>query len=300
MAQRTKAAAKPAVRTPSRALVTQLQRIAAVVEDPLPEAQTLAFDALEAASTPRRLELAAQSLASTPLSPDAWSALASAAPEGSPLALQLWRQAVAAGILAIGPLGFLEWEGEFWGWMETRPYMRARQGLAEALWQQGEHDAAIAEMQDMLRLNPNDNQGIRHELMGRLLEKGRDAEAAALHERYREDDYPGMRFGAVLLALRREGEEPAAAALGEAAAANPHMAALLTGARPMPKRLPDYYSPGQPNEAESAWPALHPAWAATPGALDWLARQAGGGATPGTEGAKPVARRRASRRTGTG
>lgn len=33
--------------------------------------------------------------------------------------------------------------GHFWGILETRFYMRARAGLAEALWELGERDAAI-------------------------------------------------------------------------------------------------------------------------------------------------------------
>jgi hypothetical protein len=81
---------------PSAALVAALRRVGQVTAAGLDQAQDRAFDAMEAAAAGRRI------------------ALAAAAPEdGGPLQLALWRQAVAAGTLAIGPLGFLEMEGEF-------------------------------------------------------------------------------------------------------------------------------------------------------------------------------------------
>lgn len=58
--------------------------------------------------------------------------------------------------------------GHFWGLLETRPYLRTRLGLAHALWTAGRRAEAVQHLQDMLRLNPNDNQGVRYTL-ARLL-----------------------------------------------------------------------------------------------------------------------------------
>jgi tetratricopeptide repeat protein len=44
------------------------------------------------------------------------------------------------------------------------PYMRARLGLAHSLWTAGRRDEAVQHLQDMLRLNPGDNQGVRYTL----------------------------------------------------------------------------------------------------------------------------------------
>lgn len=44
-----------------------------------------------------------------------------------------------------------------------------RSGLAAALWRLGRHQEAIGHYQAMLKLNPNDNQGIRYVLAGYLL-----------------------------------------------------------------------------------------------------------------------------------
>jgi hypothetical protein len=179
--------------------------------------------------------------------------------------------------------------------------MRARHGLAEALWRAGARGEAIAGLQDMLRLNPNDNQGVRYRLLGWLLAGGdRDAEAAALVERYREDGYAGWLYGAALLAFRREGAGGAGAeaALAEALKENPHLAPLLTGARAMPAELPDVYAPGEESEAQVAFLDMQPAWAATPGAIAWLAERVPPG--EGEVAAKPVRPRRRPRGTGDG
>jgi hypothetical protein len=77
-------------------------------------------------------------------------------------ALEYNRKGVEAGVQVLGPKGFKEYAAHFWGVLETRPYMRARAGLAATLNALGEVDAAISNYRDMLRLNPNDNQ--RHPL----------------------------------------------------------------------------------------------------------------------------------------
>ncbi len=50
---------------------------------------------------------------------------------------------------------------DWWMDIDTRPYMRARYGLALSYWRQGKIQEAISELEDMLKRNPNDNQGAR-------------------------------------------------------------------------------------------------------------------------------------------
>ncbi len=53
----------------------------------------------------------------------------------------------------------------FWLDVDTRPpYMRALMALGDLLWATGDTNGAIDVYQKMLRLNPDDNQGIRHVL----------------------------------------------------------------------------------------------------------------------------------------
>lgn len=68
--------------------------------------------------------------------------------------------------------------GDFawWGDVATRPYMRARHNLGLAFWRQGKLRDAIHEFEELLKRNPNDNQGVRyligsmHHLLGEIRE----------------------------------------------------------------------------------------------------------------------------------
>ncbi len=118
------------------------------------------------------------------------------------------RNAIAAGERKLGPL-LQEGHGELWGFIEARPYMEARGELARFLaGQEGRMDDAIAEHQEMLRLNENDNQGIRDSLLALLLEERRFDEARALMKKYDTDFAATWIYGKALLAF----EENAASA----------------------------------------------------------------------------------------
>ncbi len=144
-------------------------------EGDLDQAQDKAFSAMEASDPRKRVALAKEALAISPLCADAYGVLAQEASQQGE-ALALYRQAVDVGRQALGEAVFTEDVGLFWGLLETRPYMRARHALARALWESRERDEAITHYQDMLRLNPDDNQGIRYCLVDALLELGRDSE----------------------------------------------------------------------------------------------------------------------------
>ena len=53
-----------------------------------------------------------------------------------------------------------------WGVLENRAYMRAIQSMAEWHWDNGENEKAIELFRLLLKLNPNDNQGVRYEIAG--------------------------------------------------------------------------------------------------------------------------------------
>lgn len=119
---------------------------------------------------------------------------------------------------------FKEETGHFWGILETRPYMRARQGLAACLWELGEHKEAIEHYQQMLELNPGDNQGIRYELAGWFLDEEMDEDLGELLGRYEEDVSALWVYTRALLAFREGGAtEKATNALEEAMETNPYV-----------------------------------------------------------------------------
>ena len=90
--------------------------------------------------------------------------------------------------------------------------MRARAGLAECLWALRECDAAIGHYREMLRLNPNDNQGLRWELASWLLEVNDHDALRDLLDAYDDDASTVWPYTLTLLAFR-EGKEDARSAL---------------------------------------------------------------------------------------
>jgi tetratricopeptide (TPR) repeat protein len=149
--------------------------------------------------------------------------------------------------------------------------MRARQGLADVLWHLGEREAAIGHPQDMLRLNPGDNQGVRYTLATWLLQVGRDAELDRLLDQYPDDISATWPYTRALARFRRLGPgRQADAALRKALQANPFVPLHLLGARPLPKQLPECVGIGDEDEAVTYVAQAGLAWLETPGAADWL------------------------------
>jgi tetratricopeptide (TPR) repeat protein len=244
--------------------------------DRLWEAQELTFDAYDAPSVRRRVEVVKKALTRHPWCGDAYGILATEAPPNSDRALHLWRLAAAASEFALkAELGedvFVTCAGEFWGLLETRPYMRARAGLSNTLWHLGEREAAVGIDLDLLRLNPNDNQGARYVAADRLLVLGRDRELETLLNAYRKDHSAFLSYSRALLAFRREGDSAQSRkALTRALTSNRHVPDYLLGREPMPKSELEYYEPGKDSEAVHYVETGAEAWRAIPGALDWLA-----------------------------
>ena len=146
----------------------------------LERAQDLMWDAFDTSDSKKRVTMANEALAMSPLCADAYVLLGRESAAGDTQRLELFRKGVEAGAKAVGKRAFKEDVGMFRGILETRPYMRALHELAGDLWRGGEHDQSLVHYNDMLRLNPNDNQGVRYELLDHLLELGREAEAKML------------------------------------------------------------------------------------------------------------------------
>jgi tetratricopeptide (TPR) repeat protein len=150
--------------------------------------------------------------------------------------------------------------------------MRARAGLAQCLWEAGQREEAVEHYWELLRLNPNDNQGIRDLLMPCLIELGRDEDAERLFKQYEKDGMAVWMYSRALLDFRRHGDSPVAQkSLKAALEQNRHVPSYLLRRKKMPESLPGYYSFGDENEAVVYALGNEAAWRTTPGALEWLA-----------------------------
>ncbi|HPM79298.1 MAG TPA: hypothetical protein PLF81_01295 [Candidatus Anammoximicrobium sp.] len=235
------------------------------------KAQQLVQQAYQASNGEARLESAQRALEVDPDCADAYVCLAELAPTAED-ALPEWEQGVAAGMRVLGgPDATDQYEGHFWGLLQTRPYMRARLGLAQCLWSLRRQEEAVAHCRELLRLNPNDNQGVRYVLSSYLCEMGQDDQWQQLLEQYPDDASAEWHFGRALLAYRRQGDTDASRDLLHAAhAANPYVAEYLVGNRVPPAEPPPYVALGEDSEAHSYAGAFLPGWRGTPGAASWV------------------------------
>lgn len=235
----------------------------------LERAQELAYDAMEAEGR-LQIKRARQALAVSPDCADAWVILADNAstPE---LARERYERGVAAGERAIGPGRFDTLVGGFWGHLDTRPYMRARLGLAGALRALGRDEEALEHYRELLRLNPGDNQGVRYLLVAALLELDRNDEAGAVLDEHDGDIQALWPYARLLWRFRTEGDTALTrTALDEAVRANPHAVAYLVNPESVPFEQPSSFALRSREEAAYVVEMLGDAFDATPGAISWL------------------------------
>lgn len=243
--------------------------------DPRTEAQELMWDALEVVyEDPGAAEqLCHKALGIYPDCTDALTMLAEL--ECALLCdyVTRMREAIAAGRRDLGPKCFKEGQGHFWGILETRPFMRALAQLSMALLEWGIDEAvdeAIEIQEEMLELNPNDNQGVRDWLAGCYLARKRYDDAEALFARYPDDWLSTPAWARVLHAYLTDGTERAVELLAEARERNPHVEQYLTGRKRRPRNRPAAYSPGDKSEAIYCANVLWEAWKKHPKAKKWL------------------------------
>lgn len=250
---------------------------APVPTTPLEQAQDLIYEAFETESSRKRVQLAKKALKVSPDCADAYVLLAEESAKSLQEAKDLYEKGVQAGERALGEEAFEEEAGHFWGILETRPYMRAREGLAACLWELGEREEAIEHYREMLDLNPGDNQGIRYELAGWLLEEERDEVLGELLERYEEDASAFWVYTRALWRFRKEGDtEEATAALKEAIETNPYVPLYLLGHKSLPGALPELIGFGDESEAVAYFARALTGWLRTPQALEWLRQNVDG------------------------
>jgi tetratricopeptide (TPR) repeat protein len=236
-------------------------------------AQDLVYAAMEARTATEMFRLVNTALELDPANVDARLMRADfRGLEGEDRIFEL-KDIIAEGAKSLGKKAFKEMVPHFWGFVETRPYMRARQQLAEEYRVSGRLEEAVLEYNEMLALNENDNQGVRYELLPCLLALDRLEDARKLMQRFDDDCTFSVVFTWCRVLERHLSGDPAGAkdALVVARKQNPHMEAYLKGHRKPPKNLPSSYAEGSKEEAVTYAAALLLAWRKHPGALIALA-----------------------------
>lgn len=253
---------KPAARKP---VLTKASRLA----------QDLIYDAWETRSKSERIRLAKIALLLDSDCADAYNLLADDASKSIQEAIEYYEKGMAAGRRSLGERKFKEYAGSFWGFLDSRPYMRARAGLMMSLWLAGEYDAAIDHAKEILNLNPDDNQGIRYRLISyhATLERYDELERF-MKGRYRNDFMAEWLYTRAFLSYVKKGDTAASGReLKNAWDRNKHVADYLTGKKRIPRTLPDRITVGGEDEAFCYASENIAVWTKIPGALDWLKSQ---------------------------
>jgi hypothetical protein len=167
-------------------------------------------------------------------------------------------------------------QSDFWLDIDTRPFMRNVHWLALLQWESGEREDATQNAEFLLRLNPNDNQGIRYLLLNWYPILDQWEAQGKLFKKYKDDIGPDYLY-ARCLNMFKFGQDTNSA-LAEAVRANPYVPAYLAdqGLEPPDDEIvySGYLRSGSEGEAKASADAAREAWAKVDGALKWLIESA--------------------------
>ncbi|MGW8957512.1 tetratricopeptide repeat protein [Paenibacillus sp. NPDC055715] len=169
---------------------------------------------------------------------------------------------------------FTQNKGYFWGMVETRPYMRAKDVYAKLVYTSGRASAACTQYEQLLELNPNDNQGIRYSLLQCYLELERLDQAERLLQSYEDDASTEFQYGKLILEYLKNGENSNLSFLYKLARKqNQHVPAYLLGKKSLPSTQPEYMTPGDQNDAIQYASSHEGLWIKLYGLVEWMRKQ---------------------------
>ena len=179
------------------------------------------------------------------------------------LALDTCRQGYSIGESAIPP----EFDGMIeWGWLENRPFLRAAQGIVLSYKKLGHRREAVALMEQLLRWNPNDNQGFRFVIGSDYLRSGNNTKATRIMKK-EADHYPPYHYELALVDFIAGRNVPAATRF----VANSYIAEILCGmANPLPLAIWHGSNLAEPQTALAYVEHCNDLWHSTPDAIPFL------------------------------
>jgi tetratricopeptide (TPR) repeat protein len=187
-------------------------------------------------------------------------------------ALKTWTKAVEIGVRCL-PEEFIKGEGRLeWSWIGNRPFLRACKGLGCCFLDLNELDSAWRIFNNLLAMNPNDNQGVRALAIKAAFAMDLPAEALKVCSHYKSDCLVDTLYGRPLALFQMGRIVQATKALIRAVDAYPLVAReLLKKRHTIPKNLSStYVTVGGADEAYDYWRNLGKYWRRTEGALDLL------------------------------
>lgn len=235
------------------------------------QAQDLVFEAYELtpAKAKKKVEKALE------LDPDCIEAYEFLAGCESSLELEsiFLEKGIAIGRKLFFGMNSESYKGHFWSIHETRPFMRCLQLYSEVLYLKNNKKECVEILEEMISLNPNDNQGVRDQLMLYLLELNEFKKFEKYAKMYKDDEMTFSLFNQALFTFKTEGDTiKSQKQLQKALKQNKFVGEKLISGLPI-FELSDHYGLGDENEADYYVDSAQHIWRQTKGAIEWLKKQ---------------------------
>jgi tetratricopeptide (TPR) repeat protein len=164
-------------------------------------------------------------------------------------------------------------KGHFWGILETRPFMRCLQLYSEVLYLKNKKKECVEILEEMIYLNPNDNQGVRDQLMLYLIELDEVKKFEKYAKMFKDDEMAFSLFNQALFTFKKEGDTiKSQKQLQKALKQNKYVGEKLISGLPI-FELSDHYGFGDENEADYYVDSAQHIWRQTKGAIEWIKKQ---------------------------
>ena len=187
-------------------------------------------------------------------------------------AAELWKHGIEFA-LRLFPANFsIKKDQLIWGLIKNRPFLRLYHSYGISLMEQGEPEKALDVFENLLSLNPNDNQGARALVVECCFDLKRPERVLKICNQYRPDILPEIIFGRVLALFQLGKIKEASKSLKLAHKNLPLITQEL--AKTMHKKPIDYNEQritlGSQNQAYCYWKEHGKRWVTTPGAIEFV------------------------------
>ncbi len=189
-------------------------------------------------------------------------------------ARDLWEQSVRIGRKTFSTEFQYGQDKLPWDLLDNRPFLRSLHGLGLAKFNNGETQEALELFNEILSLNPDDNQGARIMAVEALFKLGKIEEIIQITDKYRKDILPDLLYGRALALFKLNEQRKANAALKKAIDYFPLVGEELLKKKHKPPNTTgrDVVTIGGNDEAYEYWKTSGQFWEKDPNTLQWLGR----------------------------
>ena len=235
------------------------------------QAQDLIFEAIELPEE-KGYELALKALRMDPDCIEAYDYLGALEPI-TETAILYYKNGIEIGKRIFAKTYLKDSISHFWIIHETRAFMRCMQAYADCLKDMGRYNDSVLVLEEMIRLNPNDNQGVRDQLLLYLIKISEFNKFRKYDKMYKEDLGVFISFNRALFTFKTEGlSTNSNGLLQKAIKSNKYVIPKLI-TKTFNADSPEVYGIGDENEALFYCYFAHKIWHETDGAIDWIIRK---------------------------